>query len=85
MNNLEESLQEGQFVWRKRQSFGVNVNRKLQFKIIEAYEILGRVATGLYRVKNVESGAVSILPIDQLIRTRLSLDEIRGVLGKLKT
>ena len=80
-----EALVEGQVVWRKRQAFATNVNRKLQFRIIQAFIVLKRVGSGLYKVEDIESGLIAILPVDQLIRTRLTIPEVKQILQRLKS
>ena len=81
---VDESLTKGQLVWRKRQSFARNMNKKLQFKVIEAYEIMDRVGTGLYKVRNVETKEMLVLPVDQLIKCRLNREEVMKVLNEIK-
>ena len=80
---MEEELKEGELYFRRRQSFGVHCNRKLQIKVIEAFKILNKVASGVYRVQNLISGEVKFIPIDQLIKTNLNENEIREMLEKL--
>ena len=58
--------------------------KKLQIKVIHAFEVLERVGTGLYKLKNVSNGELVILPADQLIRTRLTLEEIKQILQNLE-
>ena len=82
---IGEALVEGMVVWRKRQAFSTNMNKKLQYKITQAFIIQKRVGSGLYKVADVENGEISILPIDQMIRTKLSLEEVRDMLTKLRS
>ena len=58
--------------------------RKLQVKVIHAFEVLERVGTGLYKLKNISNDELVVLPADQLIRTRLTLEEIRQILQQLE-
>ena len=81
---VDESLIKGQIVWRKRQSFLRNMNKKLQLKILEAYEVEERLGTGLYRVRNVENDEVLVLPVDQLVRCGLNKGEVLKILNELK-
>ena len=80
----DEALVSGQLVWRKRLPFNRNINHKLQARVLEAFEILDRVVTGLHRAKHVITGSVIIIPSDQLIRCHLSLPEIKAIIGKLR-
>ena len=79
----DEALVRGQLVWKKRLSFNRNINFKLQSRVLEAYEILDRIATGLYRAKNVTTGSIIVVPSDQLIRCHLSLPEVKSIIEKL--
>ena len=78
-----EALVQGTIVWRKRQSFSRHANQKLQFKILEAYVVQGRVGTGLYKLGNVITNETVILPIDQLVRCRLGLQDVKKILQEL--
>ena len=84
-NFLEVELKEGELYFRRRQSFGVHCNRKLQIKVIEAFKIISKVASGVYKVKNIVTGEIKLIPIDQLIKTNLREDEIREMLEKLSS
>ena len=61
----------------------MHCNKKLQIKVIEAFRIMNKVASGVYRVKNIITGEIKLIPIDQLIKTNLGDDEIREMLEKL--
>ena len=78
-----DKLTEGQIVFRKRMQFARHNSKKLQAKILEAFQIISRVGTGLYRAKNVSTSEVKLLPICQLIRTRLSINDVKSVLEEL--
>ena len=78
-----EALAKGQLVWRKRHNFNRNMNSKLQARVLEAYEILDRVATGLYRAKNVINNNILVLPADHLIRCHLDLQQVKAIISKL--
>ena len=80
---VNEGLKEGQVVFRKRMSFARHCNMKLQKKILEAYCVLARVGTGMYRLRNVVTNAIIVLPVDQLITTRLSVDEVIEMLVEI--
>ena len=79
-----EGLRVNQIVWRKRMTFDRHNSQKLQNKILEAFIVLRRVGTSFYKVRNVETGVEGLLPVDQMIRTRLSLDEVRGVIKQMR-
>ena len=70
-------------VFQKRMTFSKHNNRKLQAKIIEAYIINKRVGSGLYLVEQIETKEVKLLPVCQLIRTRLSIEEVRNVIREI--
>ena len=79
----EEGLVKDEIVWRKRQSFARNMASKLQDKIVQAFRVLDRVGTGLYKVVDVSTGNIQILPGEQLIRAGMSEEEVKGILVKL--
>ena len=78
-----EALMKGQLVWRKRHNFSRNMNSKLQARVLEAYEILDRIATGLYRAKNVINNNILVIPADHLIRCHLNLEQVKAIISKL--
>ena len=64
-------LQIGDLCLKKRSSFAQHSPQKLQFKVnLEAYEIIGKLATNAFKVRNLSSGEVSLLSGDVLIRVR---------------
>ena len=79
----DETLYEGEIVWRKRLNFARNMNAKLQQKIVQAFEAVNRVGTGMYRLRNLLNGELVVLPLDQLIRTNLSKPEVLSILAEL--
>ena len=79
----DETLYEGEIVWRKRLNFARNMKSKLQQKIVQAFEAVNRVGTGMYRLRNLLSGELVVLPLDQLIRTNLSKPEVMSILAEL--
>ena len=76
-------LKAGEIVFRKRQSFNVNMNKKLQVKIIAAFKVLKRVGTGLYKLKDVVTGNEVLLPICQLIRSNLTELEVIDIINQI--
>ena len=48
-----ETLKEGQIVFRKRTSFSKNMSPKLQQKVMRAYKVVRKVASGLYELSDV--------------------------------
>ena len=78
-----DSLKRGTIVFQKRMQFNRHNNKKLQAKIIRAFEIIERVATGLYLVTDVTNGVRILLPIDQMVRTGLNLAEVKKMIEKL--
>ena len=78
-----EGLAKGQLVWRKRKSFARHMNAKLQTKIIEAFRVEERLGTGLYKLKSVITSNLIILPIEQLIPTRLTEIQVIEILTKI--
>ena len=78
-----EGLTKGQLVWRKRKSFSRHMNAKLQTKIIEAFRVEERLGTGLYKLKSVITSNLIILPIEQLIPTRLTEIQVIEILTKI--
>ena len=79
----KEALVEGQIVFRRRLSFSRNLSYKLQVKVVSAFEVVSRVATGLYRLRNILTNELIVLPIDQLIRTSLTKEQMVEVLAKI--
>ena len=68
--NLTSQLQIGDLCLKKRSTFH-NSAQKLQFKIdLEAYKIIGKLATNAFKVLNLSSGEISLLSGDVLIRVR---------------
>ena len=45
--------------------------------------VQGRVGTGLYKLGNVITNETVILPIDQLVRCRLGLQDVKKILQEL--
>ena len=78
-----QSLTEGRVVFRKRMSFARNMNRKLQIKVLTGYRVLERVGSGLYKLKNLMSDEVVILPVDQLVLTNLNKVQVKEILSKI--
>ena len=69
--NITAQLQIGDLCLKKRSSFAQHSPQKLQFKVnLEAYEIIGKLATNAFKVRNLSSGEVSLLSGDVLIRVR---------------
>ena len=52
-------------------------------KVIDAFQVISRVGTGLYRVKHIMSDEECLLPICQMIETRLTLGEARKILQEM--
>ena len=82
-NYPTDALFEGQIVFKKRTQFSRHQNPKLQIKIIDAFEVLSRVGTGLYRVKHIIEDYECLLPICQMIETRLTRGEAQKVLREI--
>ena len=80
----DEALAEGQLVWRKRLNFARNMNSKLQARVVEAFRVLNRLGTGLYRCQNVITDEIVIIPIDQLILCNLTLEQVKTIIEKLQ-
>lgn len=81
--NIGESLTEGQILFRRRMSFNVHQNKKLQKKIVQALKVISRVGTSMFKLMDIETGRVMILPLDQLISTKLTEAEAKAILIKL--
>ena len=64
-------------------SFGRHNNQKLQTKVLEAYKIISKVASGVYACENIVTKEKKTLAVDQLIRTALRENEVRKMLIKL--
>ena len=80
----DEGLKENDVVFRKRTTFGRANNRKWQIKISDAFRVVVRVGTGLYKLINIRTNEPVILSGDQLIRTNLTEAEALLVIEKLK-
>ena len=78
-----DSLSSGMVLFRKRQNFSRHSNKKLQYKVIDAYEVLKRVGSGTYLLLNLRTNKNEVLPVCQLIRTKLNKAEVMGILDKL--
>ena len=78
-----EALKHGSIVFRKRMQFSRNMAPKLQQRVVECFSIERRVGTSMYLCKNVLDGSKKLLPIDQMIRSRLSLDDAKALMNKL--
>ena len=59
------------------------MSSKLQIKIIEAFRVEERLGTGLYKLKSVITSNLIILPIEQLIPTRLTETQVTEILTKI--
>ena len=82
-NYCDENLVKGQIVFRKRMSFGRHHNQKLQTKVLEAYKIVLKVASGVYDCENLITKERKTLAVDQLIRTALKEEEVKAMLIQL--
>ena len=80
-----EALVEGVVVFRKRMQFARNMAPKLQAKVIEAFVVEKRVGTSMYLCKNILTDVKKLLPIDQLIRCRLSLLDAKALMNRLNS
>ena len=80
----KEALIAGQIVFRRKMCFSRNMSYKLQVKVTSAYEVVDRIATGLYRLKDIRTDEPIILPIDQLVRTSLTREQMLDVLRRLE-
>ena len=78
-----EGLKEGAIVFHKRMSFSKHMHRKLQTKVLSAYIIKRRIGTSMYETSNVMTGETRIIPIDQMIRCRLGIDDVKELITKL--
>ena len=78
-----DALYEGQIVFKKRTQFSRHQSHKLQVKIVDAFQVISRVGTGLYRVKHIMNGEECLLPICQMIETRLTLKEAQKILQEI--
>ena len=78
-----EALTEGAIVFRKRMQFARNMASKLQPKIVEAFVVKKRIGTSMYLCQNVMTDVQKLLPIDQLIRCRLSLVDTKALMKRL--
>ena len=52
--NIGESLTEGQILFRRRMSFNVHQNKKLQKKIVQALKVISRVGTSMFKLMDIE-------------------------------
>ena len=69
--NITAQLQIGDLCLKKRSSFAQHAPQKLQFKVnLEAYEIIGKLATNAFKVQDLANGEISLLSGDVLIRVR---------------
>ena len=69
--NLTAQLQLGDLVLKKKSIFLPSAPKKLQFKIaIQAFEVIGKLASNAFKVKDLKSGEISLLSGDVLIRVR---------------
>ena len=82
-NYPSDGLIKGQLVWRKRKSFARHMAPKLQTRIGDAFKITDRLGTGLYRLVSLTTLKPIILPIEQLIPTRLSEAEVMRILRRI--
>ena len=60
------------------------MNSKLQARVVEAFSVLNRLGTGLYRCQNVITDEIVIIPIDQLILCNLTLEQVKTIIEKLQ-
>ena len=81
--NAGETLTEGQIVFRRRMSFSVHNNKKLQKKVIQALKVIGKVGTSMFKLRDLMTEKVMILPLDQLISSKLTEIEAKELLIKL--
>ena len=69
--NLTSQLQIGDLCLKKRSVFAPGAPKKLQFKVtLQAYEVIGKLASNAFKAKDLVSGEVSLLSGDVLIRVR---------------
>ena len=83
--NYSARIRVGDFALKKRTSFPMNSPKKLCHKIVvDAYEVMQRVATNSFRVKSILSGENSIVPGDHLQKVRLTRDKLIQLARELK-
>ena len=56
-------------VFRKRQAFATNMNKKLQSRIVKVYEIISRIGTAMFKMRDLINNDVIIVPADQIVRS----------------
>ena len=78
-----ENLETNTIVFKKRMSFSRHQNQKLQVKILEAYKIVSKVASGIYEARNLVTGEIRVLPVDQMVRTMLKEQDVLKILTDL--
>ena len=78
-----EGLAKDEIVFRKRLAFSRHQNQKLQIKIIQALMVVDRIGSGMYTLIDIVTGNKLFLPIDQLIRTRLTRDQAEKLIKKV--
>ena len=78
-----EALIKGAIVFRKRMQFARNMAPKLQARVIEAYVIERRIGTSMYLCKHIITNEHKLLPLDQLIRCRLNLNDAKSLIRRM--
>jgi len=66
---IEPNLTEGMIVFRKRQAFATNINKKLQSRIVKVYEIISRIGSAMFKMRDLINNDVIIVPADQIVRS----------------
>ena len=66
---VEPNLTEGMVVFRKRQAFATNMNKKLQSRVVTVYEVISRIGSSMFRLKDLLNNAIVVLPADQIVRS----------------
>ena len=82
--HVGEGLSDKEIVWRKRQNFSTNMNRKLQNKISEVFQVIKKLGSNLYEVQNLRTLGHKVVPGDQLIRSNMSREEALEVLDRIE-
>ena len=75
-----ETLKNGSTVFRKKVNFSTRINPKYQGRVSSAFKVESRVGSGHYKVIDIITGSALILPVEQLVRTALTIDQAKKLM-----
>ena len=82
--DYDSHIKIGDFCWKKRTSFLPHASKKAQWRISElCYEVVGKLATNSFKCRAIQTGELSIIAGDLLVKISLPKEKVERLVNDL--